>query len=578
MKKNIRHRSPINAIDSALEKLPPLVQRILINRDIVSAGQIDYQLKALQSPENFGGLEDAVTLLKEALFAQQRVCILGDFDADGATSTALAVRCLRAFGFSKIDYLVPNRFEFGYGLTPEIVVEIAKLSPDLLITVDNGIASLDGVAAAQAHGIKVLITDHHLPGAVLPTAEAIVNPNQPGCAFASKNLAGVGVIFYVMNAMRAALRSEEWFSRNNLPEPRMADFLDLVALGTVADVVPLDHNNRVLVEQGLMRIRAGHCCHGIHALFDVGGRALLRLTSTDLGFVAGPRLNAAGRLDDMSLGIRCLLADSYNEARQIASELDDLNKERRVIERSMQVEAERYLQALPLENAQHPFSICLYKDDWHQGVIGILASRIKDKLHRPTIIFASSGDGTLKGSGRSITGVHLRDVLDRVATSSPGLLTKFGGHAMAAGLSLDEHRLEDFERAFETVVSEALSGQAPQAELLTDGSLEDSDFTLENAFMLERLGPWGQGFPEPAFDGQFRIVSQRIVGEKHLKLQLTPSEHSGLVVDGIAFNVDLDIWPNTAIQTAEVVYKLNVNEFRGEQKLQLMVDYLEPVA
>jgi len=578
MKKNIRHRSPINAIDSALEKLPPLVQRILINRDIVSAGQIDYQLKALQSPENFGGLEDAVTLLKEALFAQQRVCILGDFDADGATSTALAVRCLRAFGFSKIDYLVPNRFEFGYGLTPEIVVEIAKLSPDLLITVDNGIASLDGVAAAQAHGIKVLITDHHLPGAVLPSAEAIVNPNQPGCAFASKNLAGVGVIFYVMNAMRAALRSEEWFSRNNLPEPRMADFLDLVALGTVADVVPLDHNNRVLVEQGLMRIRAGHCCHGIHALFDVGGRALLRLTSTDLGFVAGPRLNAAGRLDDMSLGIRCLLADSYNEARQIASELDDLNKERRVIERSMQVEAERYLQALPLENAQHPFSICLYKDDWHQGVIGILASRIKDKLHRPTIIFASSGDGTLKGSGRSITGVHLRDVLDRVATSSPGLLTKFGGHAMAAGLSLDEHRLEDFERAFETVVSEVLSGQAPQAELLTDGSLEDSDFTLENAFMLERLGPWGQGFPEPAFDGQFRIVSQRIVGEKHLKLQLTPSEYSGLVVDGIAFNVDLDIWPNTAIQTAEVVYKLNVNEFRGEQKLQLMVDYLEPVA
>jgi len=405
-----------------------------------------------------------------------------------------------------------------------------------------------------------------------------VNPNQPGCAFASKNLAGVGVIFYVMNAMRAALRSEEWFSRNNLPEPRMADFLDLVALGTVADVVPLDHNNRVLVEQGLMRIRAGHCCHGIHALFDVGGRALLRLTSTDLGFVAGPRLNAAGRLDDMSLGIRCLLADSYNEARQIASELDDLNKERRVIERSMQVEAERYLQALPLENAQHPFSICLYKDDWHQGVIGILASRIKDKLHRPTIIFASSGDGTLKGSGRSITGVHLRDVLDRVATSSPGLLTKFGGHAMAAGLSLDEHRLEDFERAFETVVSEVLSGQAPQAELLTDGSLEDSDFTLENAFMLERLGPWGQGFPEPAFDGQFRIVSQRIVGEKHLKLQLTPSEYSGLVVDGIAFNVDLDIWPNTAIQTAQVVYKLNVNEFRGEQKLQLMVDYLEPVA
>ncbi len=538
---------------------------------------VDYQLKQLLKPDAMRGLEAATELLFNALTNQQRICILGDFDADGATSTALAVRCLRAFGFTKVDYLVPNRFEYGYGLTPEIVEQIAKLSPDLLITVDNGIASLDGVQAAHRHGMKVLVTDHHLPGGTLPEAEAIVNPNQPHCEFGSKNLAGVGVIFYVMNGLRARLRQEGWFEQQQLAEPRMSEVLDLVALGTVADVVPLDHNNRILVEQGLRRMRAGYCAPGIRALFEVGGRSLQRLTASDLGFVAGPRLNAAGRLDDMSLGIRCLLAESANEARQIASELDSLNRERRAIEGSMQKEAMGFLDSLLQEQTSWPLGLCLYKEDWHQGVIGILASRIKDKLHRPTIIFASSGEGSLKGSGRSIPGVHLRDVLDRVATGWPGLLSKFGGHAMAAGLSLDESRLAEFETAFESVVSKLLNGQAPEAELLTDGELEVDAFSLESALQLEQFGPWGQSFPEPCFDGNFRILSQRLVGEKHLKLQLTPAEYSGVALDAIAFNVDVEIWPNQELHYVKLAYKLNVNEYRGEQKLQLMVDYLEPI-
>ncbi|WP_052692279.1 single-stranded-DNA-specific exonuclease RecJ [Teredinibacter purpureus] len=576
MIKKIRRRTPINSEDEGLAALPPLIRRVLLNRRVTDLVAVDYSLSNLQPPGAMGGLDAAVELLFEALTTQKRVCILGDFDADGATSTALAVRCLRAFGFQSVSYIVPNRFEYGYGLTTEIVEVIATLSPDLLITVDNGIASLEGVVAAQRHGMKVLVTDHHLPGATLPVAEAIVNPNQPGCNFGSKSLAGVGVIFYVMNAFRAYLRKLNWFVDHQLVEPRMADYLDLVALGTVADVVPLDQNNRILVDQGLRRIRAGHCAHGIRALFEVGGRALPRLSATDLGFVAGPRLNAAGRLDDMSLGIRCLLADTYNEARQVAVELDSLNRERRAIEGSMQVEAIKYLDELLLHNKPWPLGICLYKDDWHQGVIGILASRIKDKLHRPTIIFASSGDGTLKGSGRSIAGIHLRDVLDRIATGSPGLLTKFGGHAMAAGLSLDESKLEVFKVAFQTVVGELLDGKAPEAELLTDGGLEDDWFTLDSARELESFGPWGQLFPEPCFDGAFRIISQRIVGEKHLKLQVTPAEYSGVALAAIAFNVDLDVWPNNDIQQATLVYKLSVNEYRGEQTLQLMVDYLEP--
>lgn len=558
--------------------MPELLRRVLLNRRIRSADEIDYRVKRLCEPAGFRGLDLAVELLVESLRKQERVCILGDFDADGATSTVVAVRCLKAFGFTNVDFLVPNRFEFGYGLTPEIVAVIALRRPALLITVDNGIASVDGVAAAQAEGMKVLITDHHLPAERVPAAEAIVNPNQRGCDFPSKNLAGVGVIFYVMNALRARLRADNWFLAQGIAEPRMADFLDLVALGTVADVVPLDQNNRILVEQGLLRMRAGRCVPGIRALFEVGGRSLQRVTSADLGFVAGPRLNAAGRLDDMSVGIRCLLTDNYMEAKQIAGQLDELNRERRVIERSMQVEAETFLTEFWETEQTWPLGICLYKDDWHQGVIGILASRIKDRLHRPTIIFAANGDGTLKGSGRSIAGVHLRDVLDRVATANPGLLTKFGGHAMAAGLSLDDDKLDVFENAFIKVITDVLHGKPPEAEIWSDGALEPEAYTLDNARLLEQLGPWGQAFPEPCFDGEFRILNQRIVGEKHLKLQLTPAEYSGVALDAIAFNVDTSIWPNERTQYAKIVYKLNVNEFRGEQRLQLLVDYIEPMS
>jgi len=577
MIKTLRRRAQTAEADSSLDELSPLIKRVLLNRKVQSAREIDYQLERLLRPQGMMGLERAVELLIDALEQQKRICILGDFDADGATSTALCVRCFRAFGFPNVDYLVPNRFEFGYGLTPEIVEVIAGLKPDLIVTVDNGIASIHGVATAKALGMQVLVTDHHLPGSQLPDADAIVNPNQHGCEFPGKHLAGVGVIFYVLNHLRARLRELDWFASKAIPEPRMAEYLDLVALGTVADVVPLDHNNRVLVEQGLRRMRAGRCCYGIRALFEVGGRALARLTASDLGFVAGPRLNAAGRLDDMSLGIRCLLADSQHEARQLAAELDALNRERRSIEASMQREAQVFLQDINAENTAWPQAICLFKEDWHPGVIGILASRVKEKTHRPTIILADNGDGSLKGSGRSIEGLHLRDVLDRIATRYPGVLDKFGGHAMAAGLTLEADKLELFRDAFIRVVDEFLAGESPVAEVLSDGCLEAESFSLENALELERLGPWGQGFPEPAFDGEFRILSQRLVADKHLKLLVTPSEYSGLALDAIAFNVDLDVWPNNEIQHVTLVYKLNCNEFRGEQRLQLLVDYLEPL-
>ncbi|SMF35531.1 single-stranded-DNA-specific exonuclease [Alteromonadaceae bacterium Bs31] len=577
MIKKITRRTALPAAEAVFHSLPAIIQRVLSNRKISNAEQIDYQLAKLQHPQSLKGLDTAIGLLYGALQQQQRVCILGDFDADGATSTALAVRCLRAFGLKQVEYLVPNRFEYGYGLTPEIVDVIAGLQPQLIVTVDNGIASIDGVAAAKSYGMKVLVTDHHLPGRHLPDADAIVNPNQHYCEFGSKNLAGVGVIFYVMNALRAHLRRENWFQAQQLKEPNMAEFLDLVSLGTVADVVPLDHNNRILVEQGLRRMRAGACCNGIRALFEVGGRDLSKLSSSDLGFVAGPRLNAAGRLDDMSLGIRCLLADSYREARHIAAELDALNRERRSIEASMQQEAQSFLEDILRGEQEWPQAICLYKDDWHPGVIGILASRVKERTHRPTIVFADNGDGSIKGSGRSIEGVHLRDALDRVATQHPGLLDKFGGHAMAAGLSLAGQHFQQFNSAFVSVIDELLNGQAPEAELLTDGELQLEDFSLSNALAIQNLGPWGQAFPEPCFDGEFRILTQRIVGEKHLKLLLTPSEYSGFSIDAIAFNVDGDIWPNADIQKVRLVYKLNCNEYRGEQKLQLLVDYLEPL-
>ncbi len=557
------------------DTLHPRLQSIYAARGVQAAGDLDRGLASMLRPQQLKGLEGAVTLLVEALEQRQRILIVGDFDADGATSSALAMLALRDMGAADVQYLVPNRFDFGYGLTPEIV-EVAKArQPDLIVTVDNGISSLEGVAAAHAAGIKVLVTDHHLPGAVLPDAEAIVNPNQPGCEFPSKNLAGVGVIFYLMSALRSRLREKNWFQAQALTEPNMGSYLDLVALGTVADVVPLDNNNRILVHQGLQRIRSGHARPGILALLDVSGRSRLRLVASDLGFTVGPRLNAAGRLDDMSLGIECLLCDSPDLAREMAIELDDLNKDRRAIEAGMQQEALKSLEALSLDGDQLPWGVCLYDSQWHQGVIGILASRIKERFHRPVIAFADANEEEIKGSARSIPGLHIRDALDAVASANPGLLTKFGGHAMAAGMSLKKQDYSRFQKAFDQVVRESLSTSDLQAEILSDGELMPQEMNLPLAYTLREAGPWGQHFPEPIFDGEFYLVQQRIVGEKHLKLVLALDAQGQNVVDAIAFNVDVALWPNNAAKKVRLAYRLDVNEFRGRESLQLMVEYIE---
>jgi len=557
--------------------LPPVLQRIYVARGVSDDRLLDLRLQYLQQPDQLKGLEDAVAILVNAVQQQQRVLIVGDFDADGATSCALSVLALSAMGLQHVDYLVPNRFEFGYGLTPEIVAVAAGFKPDVLITVDNGISSIEGVQAAQQRGIKVIVTDHHLPGNVLPTADAIVNPNQGNCSFPSKNLAGVGVIFYVMTRLRTALRDAHWFQQQNIVEPNMATFLDLVAIGTVADVVPLDFNNRVLVQQGLQRIRCGQARPGIMALLEVAKRQPQTLSATDLGFVVGPRLNAAGRLDDISLGIQCLLCESSALAREMALELDQLNRDRKAIESGMQQEAIKSLSSLQLEDDALPWGLCLYDATWHQGVIGILASRIKDRVHRPVIAFADADNDNneIKGSARSIEGLHIRDALDEVATKHPGLLNKFGGHAMAAGLSLARNQLDEFKSAFDQVVRDKLAAEDLQARVLSDGELTEDDLSMTLAQALRDAGPWGQHFPEPMFDGEFYLVQQRIVGDKHLKLVLSTRPDSQIIFDAIAFNVDLKLWPNPEAQKVRCAYKLDINEYRGRQSLQLIIDYLE---
>ena len=555
--------------------LHPVLRRVYVARGIGSEAELSLNLKDLLPFHNLKGIEAAVAVLKAALEQQQKLLIIGDFDADGATSTALAIRALRAMGAQQIDYLIPNRFEYGYGLTPEIVDVARDRQPDVIITVDNGIASLDGVKRAHEAGIKVVITDHHLAGDELPSAEAIVNPNQPGCEFGSKNAAGVGVIFYVMLALRSALRETGWFEAQQIPEPNLAELLDLVALGTVADVVPLDHNNRILVEQGLRRMRAGKCCAGILALLKIAGRESEYIVSSDLGFAAGPRLNAAGRLDDMSLGIECLLADDANIALAMATELDDLNRQRKDIEADMKAQAMANLNTIDLHADTKTVGLCLYDADWHQGVIGILASRVKEKFHRPVIAFADAGDEEIKGSARSIPGFHIRDALDMVAKRHPELLQKFGGHAMAAGLSLQKKDLAAFSAAFNKVAVQQLGAQALQAELQTDGMLASNDCSMALAYAINSAGPWGQGFVQPLFDGEFVIAQQRLVGEKHLKLQLI-DENSGQSHEAIAFFIDLEEWPNEA-KRLRAVYKLDINRFRGNESLQLMVEHLQPL-
>ena len=552
----------------------PLLQRIYAARGVCSADQLDHRLQRLPLPSSLTGLAESLTLLENALRQRQRITIVADLDADGATSCALAVRALRALGAADVRYVVPNRFVHGYGLTPEIVAVAARDRPDLLITVDNGISSHEGVRAAQALGMRVLITDHHLPGPSLPAADALVNPNQPGDAFPCKQLAGVGVIFYVLLALRARLRENGWFTLCGLPEPNMAQFLDLAAVGTVADVVSLAHANRVLVEQGLRRIREGRCVPGITALFHIAGRSMARASAADIAFQLGPRLNAAGRLADMSLSIDCLLCDDPARALELARELDRLNRERRVIETEMRAQALDNLEQQPLMDGELPFGLCLFDPDWHPGVVGIVAGRIRERVHRPVIAFAPDNHpGQLRGSARSVPGLHIRDVLATLDARQPGLIGRFGGHAAAAGLSLPATHLSAFQSAFDAEVRGQLRPEDLNGCLWSDGELEPADFSLETAEQLREAGPWGQGFPEPVFDGVFEVTAHRIMKDQHLKLWLRPPGMKQ-PVEAVAFHRVGDFTPG--VTRLHVAYRLDANEWRGERRLQLRVDHLEP--
>lgn len=561
---------------SSVAAFSSVLNRVYTNRNIQSEDELNYSIGKLLPFEKLKGISEAATFIADAIKNKLAITIVGDFDVDGATSTTVAVKALNSMGASSVDFIVPNRFEYGYGLTPEIVrVAVEQFNPDMIITVDNGISSIEGVKVAKELGVSVVVTDHHLPAATLPEADAIVNPNQLGCSFPSKMLAGVGVIFYVMLAVRSLLRKENWFVNESIPEPNLAELLDLVALGTVADVVPLDYNNRILVSQGLARIRSGKVRAGIKSLIDVAGRDSTRLIASDFGFAIAPRLNAAGRLDDISLGINCLLSDDIAKARGIAQQLDEINYARRDIEADMKQQATKILDDMHLEESSGlPFGLCLFDENFHEGVVGIIASRIKDQWNRPVIVFAKTDDGMLKGSGRSIKGFHLRDALDAVASKNPKLITKFGGHAMAAGLTISENDYDLFSQSFDKEVRHHLSEDDLHGVIMSDGELQSSEFTMNTAEELRYAGPWGQTFQEPIFDGVFNIISKRIVGEKHLKLALQP-EDSNLEIDAIAFNVTDEEWSAESTK-ATVAYRLDVNVFRGNKSLQLMVDYIEP--
>lgn len=552
------------------QTLPQRLRQIYANRGITNSQELERSTQSLLHFNQLMGIDAAVQLLVDAIHKQQKIMIVGDFDADGATSTALCLLSLKMMGATNYSYLVPNRFDFGYGLSPEIVEVAAQQNAQLIMTVDSGIACFAGVEKAKKLGLKVLITDHHLAADTLPKADAIVNPNQPGCEFLSKNLAGVGVAFYLMLALRTALKQQGWFEQHNMSMPNLAELLDIVALGTVADVVPLDSNNRILVHQGLQRIRSDKCRPGIQAIMEVAGRDKSKLVASDLGFVVGPRLNAAGRLDDMSMGIECLVTDNHSHARQIAVQLDSLNRERREIESSMQQEAVKALDGLSLNTESLPFALVLYQADYHQGVIGILAGRIKDKYFRPTIAFAHQDELLLKGSARSIPGLHIRDLLESINLRYPGLIIKFGGHAMAAGLTIERAKLAQFESALHQVTEECLQGKSMVGEVLSDGQLSNLEYTIEFAQILKDAGPWGQGFLEPVFDDEFELIEQKLLGGKHLKMMVR--YQGNLLLDAIAFNIDPMLWPNTSCQRVSLAFKLDINEFRGRRNLQLMVE------
>ena len=582
------------SIEYLPDTIPDSIRQIYASRGVESAQQLELKVSNLQGLNlqktdidySLKGLNDACRLLHAALINNTKIIIVGDFDADGATSTALMMVALTLMGSSNHSFLVPNRFEYGYGLTPEIVDLAAEQGAQMLVTVDNGISCVAGVNRAKELGLQVLVTDHHLPGHELPKADAIVNPNQVGCPFPSKALAGVGVAFYLMLALRSYLREKSYFTEHRVNEPNIAQLLDLVALGTVADVVSLDANNRILVDQGLKRIRAGQTRPGIQALIEVAKKNQQRLVASDFGFALGPRINAAGRLDDMSYGINCLLAPDLASARAMASELDDLNKARREIEQGMQVEAETIFKQLDFSAENLPNAIALYQQDWHQGVIGIVAGRLKEKFHRPCIVFAKGSDNDLvdsaqqeiKGSARSIPGLHIRDLLEHIDSQHPNLILKFGGHAMAAGLSIKQQNFEKFQTVFNDLAGKWLKAEDLQSIILSDGELVLANLTLAFAEQLREAGPWGQNFPEPLFDDTFTLIQQRIVGEKHLKLLV---EKQGEVFDAIAFNIDVKAWPNSQVKKVHLAYRLDVNEFRGKRTVQLMVDNMavaEPIS
>jgi single-stranded-DNA-specific exonuclease len=556
---------PLGTDESLPADMHPVLKRIYRGRGISSAEQLDLSLAGLLPVGELGETGPAVDLLLSHRQRGSLILIVGDFDADGATSTALLMRGLKQLGFDSLSYLLPDRFLLGYGLTAAIVEIASKQDPGLIITVDNGISSIEGVALARKLGIDVLVTDHHLPGAELPDANVILNPNLPGEKFSGKSLAGVGVAFYLLAACEREISGKSTVA---------ASLLDLVALGTVADVVPLDRNNRILIEQGLQRIRAGRCCAGITALLDIAGKDPAATRASDLGFAVGPRLNAAGRLDDMTLGVECLLADQPSTARTMAVHLDGLNKERRELEKKMETEAMAIVDGLVLEQSGDlPWGMCLFDPGWHQGVVGLVASRVREKFGRPVVAFAPGQQDELKGSARSVPGLHIRDVLDEIASGEPGLLGKFGGHAMAAGLSLARDKFESFSEAFDRRVRKKLKIEDLQAFHYSDGQLRDVDLDLTMAELMSAAGPWGQGFPEPQFDGEFEIVERRVVGGSHLRLTLraTDGERS---LGGIAFRQSL---PDNTGDRLRLVYRLEVNEFRGRREAQLNVIQMQAI-
>ncbi len=574
--KQIIQRLPQNSDVSPLLSSPELLKRVYINRGVKSDDDATYTTDKLISPEKFQNINSSVELLSNAVVNQKKIVIVGDFDADGATGTAVAIRCLMSMGHSNISYKVPNRFQHGYGLSPNLVSEIIVDSPDLIITVDNGISSIDGVKLAQDNNIAVLITDHHLPGKVLPSADAILNPNAPMSEFPSKNLAGVGVVYYLMIALRKHLRENKWFYENDLKEPNMADFLDLVALGTIADLVPLDFNNRVLVAQGLRRIREGRCNKAILTLLALGNRMYSNVIASDLGFVVAPRINAAGRLDDISVGIECLVSDDTAKVEKFASELDALNIERKKMQKNMQSQASQILNQTDISDLQKS-AICIYDKRWNQGIVGILASSIKEKYNVPVIAFADFENEIIKGSGRSVQGIHIRDAIARVSAEKNGLIEKFGGHAMAAGLTMKKKNLEEFEKELSNAITEMWPLHDAADVIKTDGSLQDSEFSMQNAQLLRFASPWGQGFEEPCFDNIFQLCSYKYLGNDHLKMQVSTTTNDKLKFDAIVFNYKRYNWHEN-LEFIHLVYHIDVNKFQGRETLQLRVIYLEPSA